>query len=296
MLRALLDCLLISTAYVLPFYLQPRLPRFHPKVIIFRSFSTAIVCAFAWVPLFLAVSRHKGSDAEAVTGVLLRLLGLRWNGLGAAATLPVLLTAALFLGPLTIWAWDLHHGELASRPGRPAIQVLRDIFVGPLTEEFAFRSCMAPLLLLEGFSTARTILVTPLVFGLAHAHHLYEYIVHQGHSLGSALFAVAFQFAFTTVFGWFATFVFVRTGHLTAAVGVHAFCNLMGFPDFGALNSHPAKGVIRLAFVVGICMFCALIGPLTQPLLYANGVVEAGMGNAYLHTAQMHVKEGNRYD
>lgn len=29
------------------------------------------------------------------------------------------------------------------------MQVLRDIIVGPLTEEFAFRSCMAPLLLLQ---------------------------------------------------------------------------------------------------------------------------------------------------
>lgn len=101
---------------------------------------------------------------------------------------------------------------------------------------------------------------------------------------------VAFQFAFTTVFGWFATFVFLRTGHLTAAVAVHAFCNLMGFPDFGVLNSHPAKGLIRAAFGLGICVFCALIGPLTQPSLFANGVLDAGRGNAYLHTAQVHVK------
>lgn len=290
MFQTILDCLLISVAYVVPFYLQPHLPRSHPKVIIFRSFSTAFVCAFTWIPLYLAMSGHKRFDGGTVTEVLLQLLGLRLNGLVAAATLPMLLTAALFLGPLTIWAWDWHHGELASRPGRPAIQVFRDILMGPLTEEFAFRSCMAPLLLLEGFSAARTILVTPLFFGVAHAHHLYEYIVHQGHSLGSALFAVTFQFAFTTVFGWFATFIFLRTGHLTAAVAVHAFCNLMGFPDFGALNSHPAKGLIRAAFGLGICMFCALIGPLTQPLLFANGVLDAGTSSAYLHIALMHAK------
>ena len=190
---------------------------------------------------------------------------------------------------------------------------------------------------LQGFGAARTILVTPLFFGLAHGHHLYEYIVHQGRSLGTALFAVSpsalkdsllldtsqryqscdvclpcgkadmclraqevtellvatqvgFQFAFTTAFGWFATFVFLRTGHLTAAVAVHAFCNLMGFPDFCALSSHPAKGIIRAAFGLGICLFCALINPLTQPPLYANGAAEGGTGNAYLHTAQMHGK------
>ncbi|KAK9919086.1 hypothetical protein WJX75_009296 [Coccomyxa subellipsoidea] len=98
-----------------------------------------------------------------------------------------------------------------------AQHILRDILMGPLTEEFAFRSCMAPLLLLQGLSAGLTILVTPLFFGLAHGHHLYEYVVHQRQSLKTALFAVAFQFGFTTMFGWFATFVFLRTGHLAAA-------------------------------------------------------------------------------
>jgi hypothetical protein len=55
----------------------------------------------------------------------MQLLGLRIEGLAAAATLPVLLTAALFLGPLTVWAWDWHQGVLAGRHSRPLIQVER---------------------------------------------------------------------------------------------------------------------------------------------------------------------------
>jgi prenyl protein peptidase len=88
------------------------------------------------------------------------------------------------------------------------------------------------------------------------------------------------------MFGWFATFVFLRTGHLAAAAAVHAFCNLMGFPDFGALQSHPARGLVRAAFALGICLFCALLGPLTRPALYANTVPSAGSEIAYLHTVQ----------
>lgn len=54
---------------------------------------------------------------------LLQLLGLRWEGLGAALSLPVLLTAVLFLGPLTTWAWERYHDASSTRRSRPALQV-----------------------------------------------------------------------------------------------------------------------------------------------------------------------------
>ena len=38
------------------------------------------------------------------------------------------------------------------------------------------------------------------------------------------------QFAYTTVFGWYATFVFLRTGSVWAVMVVHTFCNWMGLP------------------------------------------------------------------
>lgn len=43
----------------------------------------------------------------------------------------------------------------------------------------------------QGFSTGQTIALTPLFFGLAHVHHVHEYVVHQGQSLGNALLAVS---------------------------------------------------------------------------------------------------------
>ena len=95
---------------------------------------------------------------------------------------------------------------------------------------------------------------------------------------------VAFQFAFTTVFGWYATFLFLRTGHLAAAVAAHAFCNSMGFPAFGAIPSHPRAWVIAAAFYVGVALFVTLLMPLTDPKLYGNALPGAG-DNRYLALA-----------
>ena len=40
------------------------------------------------------------------------------------------------------------------------------------------------------------------------------------------------QFTYTTLFGGYATFLFLRTGSLLSVILVHAFCNWMGFPRF----------------------------------------------------------------
>ena len=81
---------------------------------------------------------------------------------------------------------------------------------------------------------------------------------------------VLFQFAFTTIFGWYATFVFLRTGHLSAAVVVHAFCNGMGFPRFGAVPGQRHATLITAAFAAGILLFGCMLRPLTAPGLYSN--------------------------
>lgn len=77
----------------------------------------------------------------------------------------------------------------------------------------------------------RTIFVSPLVFGLAHAHHLYEFrVTHPGVPLAAALLRSVFQLGYTTLFGAYATFVFLRSGSLLAVFAVHVLCNCMGLP------------------------------------------------------------------
>jgi prenyl protein peptidase len=94
-----------------------------------------------------------------------------------------------------------------------------------------FRSLLVPLHLLSQLSPARLILLTPLYFGIAHIHHFYEYSLTHPHTpLLPALVRSLVQFAYTTVFGWYATFIFLRTASVPAVVLAHSFCNWCGLP------------------------------------------------------------------
>lgn len=77
----------------------------------------------------------------------------------------------------------------------------------------------------------KIIFLTPLYFGIAHVHHVYEYnLTHPHTPLLPILVRSLLQFAYTTLFGWYATFVFLRTGSVVAVVLAHAFCNWCGLP------------------------------------------------------------------
>lgn len=90
-----------------------------------------------------------------------------------------------------------------------------------------------PLLLLSQTSNTTLIFLTPIIFGLAHVHHFYEFrITHPHTPVVGALLRSLLQLTYTTLFGGYATFVYVRTGSLLSVILVHAFCNWMGFPRF----------------------------------------------------------------
>lgn len=65
---------------------------------------------------------------------------------------------------------------------------------------------------------------------------------------------ITFQFAYTTVFGWFAAHLFLRYHSFWVVVAVHSLCNAMGFPEFSDMAEHPrAKG--RLTRMRMRCMY-----------------------------------------
>lgn len=77
----------------------------------------------------------------------------------------------------------------------------------------------------------QTIFLSPVVFGLAHFHHFYEFrLSNPGVPLAAALARSVFQLGFTALFGAYATFIYLRTGSLLAVCAIHAFCNCMGLP------------------------------------------------------------------
>ncbi|EPQ63872.1 Bgt-3880 [Blumeria graminis f. sp. tritici] len=107
----------------------------------------------------------------------------------------------------------------------------RNYVVGPVTEEVLFRSASVPLLLLSNTSVSKMILLGPIIFGLAHFHHFYEFrVTHPDTPVIVALLRSALQLGYTSLFGAYATFIYLRTGSLLSVIAVHAFCNWMGLP------------------------------------------------------------------
>ena len=96
-----------------------------------------------------------------------------------------------------------------------------------------FRSVTLPVYLLTPASTSpRTLLLAvPLIFGVAHIHHFYEFTLTHPHTpLLPAVIRTLFQFSFTTVFGWYANYLYLRTGSIYAVILCHTFCNWLGLP------------------------------------------------------------------
>lgn len=154
------------------------------------------------------------------------------------------------------------------------LNFLRNYVISTLTEEFVFRSCMLPLLI--GHMTwSNSILITPLFFGTAHLHHIYEGYKAKEMSLKFLIMRHLFQFGYTYSFGVYSSYLFLRTGSFFASFVAHSFCNLMGFPDFdGLINEFNGKTRIFLVtmYFFGLFSFFYFISPLTQPNLFENFV------------------------
>lgn len=134
---------------------------------------------------------------------------------------------------------------------------------GPITEELVFRSCIlgASLLARPALSVKALVFATPLWFGFAHAHHAWENYKKNGRNRDAAIQAVAlssepshsyapipvadelgFQLTYTTLFGWFASYLFLRTGSVIPPTIAHIYCNLMGvYLPTSAVSRHPRK-------------------------------------------------------
>jgi len=249
--------------YVVPFYLSARtrpsatLSRDAPSVIRARIASVTLTCALCSAATFYVLT----SPGHASSQDAAHLMGYWPVGLVAAGSV-LLLTALLFAGPL-FEQLVVHSGWRACVKLEPVKELLGDWITwrnivavsihpllpfltppasemscvsnnesqGPVTEEVLFRSAAVPLMLLARTSLAKTIFLSPVIFGLAHVHHFYEFrITHRQVPLVAAVARSIFQLAFTSVFGAYATFLFLRTGSLLAICLVHSFCNSVGLP------------------------------------------------------------------
>lgn len=281
---AVVACTAMSAFYVAILY-SPTLILRRPPPSSFKSFMIRrFICAgvssivsIIFCTLILPIRRWETSS-------LFGIYGIRLDHIWQAVVFPLSLTSLMYFGSLVLkslmlldsWNehWD-HGGDLSFAIIKNAffswissmasnVSAWRNYFVAPLTEELVFRACMIPLLLCGGFTTYTVIFLCPVFFSLAHLNHLFELYTQQNYSLLKASMVVGFQLCYTVIFGSYATFIFVRTGHLTAPLLAHIFCNFMGLPVMFSRRT----GVVSVAFIVGMLGFLWLLFPLTCPYLY----------------------------
>ena len=259
-------CCLLSVFFVFSLYfVDPGLPRNHPQTVVRRIWAIGVVCFSAPCLLYLFLISHY----EPLSPVMFAsLLGVRWNGFMSAVCYPTVLTLILYAGPL-FQNWIDADVSLCVIDQRKDI-VLRNFLIAPLAEELIFRACMLPLLS-PALGEWRAILFCPLFFGLAHVHHLIDWYRRDDKtSFNQACFSVFLQFCYTSIFGIYTGFLFVRTRHLICIVLCHSLCNLMGLPPIELVFEHSRKGVIISVYILGAFLFLLLLFPFTNPDFYYN--------------------------
>jgi len=273
---AVASCGALCACYVGVLYVgyDTSLSRDEPGVIVQRFRRVLAICVLAPLALWLHAapsSDAAGACAREVDMPVSEWLGLRFGAacwLGSAAALG--LTAILFLGPLAMmdaddWA-DLRRDRLS-----PRLTNARALLVGPFAEEWVFRAVMCPLLYSAGFAPGTCVLIAALVFGAAHLHHRLD--------MRRSWSAVLVMFTYTSLFGAYSAYLYMRTGHLLPAVLAHMFCNLMGLPDFGGIahSSNPAQ--VRLCFFVGLVSFLAIAraDAVWRPRLFDSAMWDEGL-------------------
>lgn len=265
--HALFYALCMSTCFVLSLYvLVPlkirKLDRdddVHIKWRIFATTTAAIGCLTTFPLILCSFNDIPTKDQPSV----MQLLGI--NVEISTVLLVLAHTCILYTG--SIMATILQIYEIVTRQRRrgracsyfeifkmicispifdPFWPQIRNLFTAPFLEEFVFRACMVPLLR-QSLSNNTTMIVwiTPLFFGVAHAHHAFlKWREKQPWKL--ILLSSIFQLLYTTLFGAYATYVFLRTNSLLAIAISHQYCNYMGLPDLSFLQ--PQFGRLSLIY------------------------------------------------
>ncbi|KAG1739445.1 CAAX protease self-immunity-domain-containing protein [Suillus paluster] len=195
-------------------------------------------------------------------------LGFTWSN-----ALPLVITPLLFVGPLYVQFlekslpfqedWDFEDDVLFRFF---SIVGLRNYFVAPITEEIVFRACVLTVYHLAGASRKKMIFLSPLVFGAAHVHHAFETYHRYGRTATAAkraIISTIIQFAYTSVFGFYCCYLFLRSGSLLPPITAHMFCNIMGIPRPSyeiSLMPH-RKLSISTAYLLGIIGFAFMLKP-----------------------------------
>lgn len=191
--------------------------------------------------------------------------------------------------------------------------LFRNLLFAPITEEVVYRAVIIATLCVTSIATVQqptqegeesTLLVingidginygTPLpwvlsrpvpmalfstlFFGVAHAHHLVEKISN-GTPVPAAMVSTIVQLTYTSIFGFIAAILFMRTGNIYCPIISHQICNLVGLPNLGFLQSngrgsqsneyaclYEYRHILMFLHAAGLVLFTFLLLPLTEGL------------------------------
>lgn len=275
--RSIALCLLLAITFIGSLYIWKldgdsagKLTRNHEAVILRRFISVSIASVFSiGVVIYHNQLTHQQRS-------VLDSLGFRLQGSLRAILFPFFLTAVLFSGPILSSVFDgifVLYFDIRYWIGSIKNALwLRNHVMAPLTEELTFRSCMLPILI-PCFGVKGSMLLSPLFFGIGHLHHMME-MLKLGVTLKDAMINSAFQFGYTTIFGIYSSFLFIRTGNFLAPLVAHALCNHMGFPNFAEIFVYRPlyRTLLCITYVAGLVSWYYLLDPLTKPELYSNDV------------------------
>mmetsp|Transcript_13758 Transcript_13758/g.22721 ORF Transcript_13758/g.22721 Transcript_13758/m.22721 type:complete len:288 (-) Transcript_13758:374-1237(-) len=274
---AVASCGLLSGLYVTSLYVwtlkrgAKLRHRDEPIEILQRFASVFFVCiaSVAYVQIILI----SGTELS-----LAHCLGFRKENLFSAIVVPMLPLLSLFLGPIVMSSidWVNYASSLGFfstttkhvRTMATDLLTMRNLVVGPVSEELVFRACMALFLSSARFSHTHVVLISLFFFGIAHLHHVIQHVHKGGRTLREGWLEVLFQLVYTSLFGAYAMHLFLATGHFIAPLLAHVFCNFMGLPEFHRIPGHMYKRLVSACLFIGIILFGLLLGPCTNPALF----------------------------
>ncbi|KAK2401024.1 CAAX prenyl protease [Trifolium repens] len=297
---SVIACISLALLYVVTLYAPTFLLRLPPPSSFINFMIRRFLCAVVSTSLSLFITplilpvQHR--DLTYILGVY----GIRVDHMWQALVIPLALTSLMYAGSLFLKSLQLfdfwrQHGffggglsfdsfkcaatrfidwlsEISSN-----VMTWRNYIVAPLTEELVFRACMIPILLCGGFKPYSTMILCPIFFSLAHLNHFMEIYTKQNYRIKKAAMVIGLQLGYTVVFGSYASFLFIRTGHLAAPLVAHVYCNFMGLPVLYSQRS----GIVSIASVIGFLGFLWLLFPMTGPELYNSRIDNCSCWQGY---------------
>ncbi|KAK2561120.1 CAAX prenyl protease 2 [Acropora cervicornis] len=237
--RGIISCLVISVAYVASLYVFKSPYPRDHPKTIKQRFRSVFIVSLL-SPFYVWLWSDGTLGQNALS--LWQFLGIRLESIIIAVLFPLLLTVILFTGPIVLLYVNKELTNVKSFIEYPSSWV----------NAISLRNYLVLIftMLLRDYSLVKTL----RMFGLMH-------------------------FGYTTVFGGYSAFLFLRTGklthpnvvfdcHLIGPVICHTFCNFMGFPVIDQIPSSKYPRFISASFLAGLILFLVLALPLTNPTWY----------------------------